>query len=510
MYFKNDVNDQDDGDEIVWEVLVKPILVATFFADMFFVSRSLLEGSLLLLHQILLQTHVRASRSSPFFHAMISACYLSGEKEPAVASEARELDAPAPRAEHKKRAAVIDCSREGGDGKPILQFLRSQGITDDETVCLLQESPDGEAPTRQEVIKAFELLVRGAEEDKSLFLYLRGSCESEGEEGDARKRGVRMRDGSLLTCEDILRHLLAPLPPHAQLTALLDCCDLGLQLKYSWDEGGWQETGREAEKEEVKAEVYALSLQSDKEVRLIGDYPCSCSNWMAESCWEAKSVEDIVRNMNASSSPRLTQTIQVSSSSSRSLLDLSPRKSSRAGSGALLLVTCSLLVLVVGLLLLSSRPALLHPTMRQQLMSWSDEVGRRSRRLVADVMLRIAQMTSASSSSLSSLSSLFSLPSLSSSLPFSPSLLNSLASSIHNVSNDLCSSSSSLARQLVSLLDLEAAEEMKSKMNLKLNMSEMLAMMHVRAFVNPQPLNQSANSTCPASNLQVLKQSDFK
>ncbi|EKX41706.1 hypothetical protein GUITHDRAFT_112120 [Guillardia theta CCMP2712] len=219
--------------------------------------------------------------------------------------------------EKKKRAAVILCSGGGGDSENVLQFLRSQGVEEDETICLLQEGGESEQPTREEVIKAFATLVEGAEEGKPLFLYLQGSCGTQG--GEGKERGVATRNGLALTCRDIMQHLLVPLPPHAQLTALLDCCDLGFKLQYSWEDGGWQEGASEEEKEEVKADVCVLSVQSDEDVKLIGDYPCSSgSSWMVESCREAKSVEDLAKRMIASSALHVTQTVKVSSSSSSS------------------------------------------------------------------------------------------------------------------------------------------------------------------------------------------------
>ncbi|KAK0431415.1 peptidase C14 [Armillaria borealis] len=139
-----------------------------------------------------------------------------------------------------------------------------------------------EIPTKNNIIKAMQWLVKGARPDDSLVFHYSGHGgqirDQNGDEADGYDEVIFPVDGGYIVDDDMHAFMVKPLPPGCRLTALFDCCHSGsaLDLPYVWHdfEGlfrGGSVTRKWIRRKSTQAGV--ISLSSSKDSRISVDTP---------------------------------------------------------------------------------------------------------------------------------------------------------------------------------------------------------------------------------------------
>ncbi|KPV77110.1 uncharacterized protein RHOBADRAFT_34587, partial [Rhodotorula graminis WP1] len=136
------------------------------------------------------------------------------------------------------------------DARNISKFLCERFNYKEDDIVMLLDSPGAapmSIPTRANIIRAMEWLVRDARPNDSLFFHYSGhggqQRATEGDEADGMDENIYPLDhktAGTIVDNDMHRILVTPLPQGCRLTAVFDCCHSGsaLDLPYTYSTKG--------------------------------------------------------------------------------------------------------------------------------------------------------------------------------------------------------------------------------------------------------------------------------
>ncbi|GJN88093.1 hypothetical protein Rhopal_001049-T1 [Rhodotorula paludigena] len=136
------------------------------------------------------------------------------------------------------------------DARNLSKFLCERYGYREEDIVMLMDTPDARGmslPTRDNIIRAMQWLVQGAQPNDSLFFHFSGhggqQRATEGDEEDGNDETIYPLDhktAGIIVDNDMNRILVQPLPRGCRLTAIFDCCHSGsaLDLPYMYSTQG--------------------------------------------------------------------------------------------------------------------------------------------------------------------------------------------------------------------------------------------------------------------------------
>ena len=127
------------------------------------------------------------------------------------------------------------------------ELLLSEGFNPRDIVVLTDDQHDPQyLPTRDNILRACQWLVAGAQQGDILFFHFSGhgsqKVDDSGMEADGYNETICPVDMRQIIDDELWSNLVYPLPSGVRLTAIMDCCHsgTGLDLPFTW-QNGWQE-----------------------------------------------------------------------------------------------------------------------------------------------------------------------------------------------------------------------------------------------------------------------------
>merc|ERR1719221_1691849 len=152
-----------------------------------------------------------------------------------------------PRTSAELRGCINDVHRMSGVLTGMYGFPRDQGsmlvLTDDQNDRRFR-------PTRANILEGMRWLAQGAQPGDVLFFHYSGHGAQQEDPSYAEEDGYDeticpgdFNRAGMIVDDEIFDLIVAPLPPGAKLTAVMDCCHsgTGLDLPFEWKYNNWME-----------------------------------------------------------------------------------------------------------------------------------------------------------------------------------------------------------------------------------------------------------------------------
>jgi hypothetical protein len=127
------------------------------------------------------------------------------------------------------------------------ELLQSEGFQAKDMVILTDDQRQRQfQPTRDNILRACQWLVAGAQRGDVLFFHFSGhgsqKMDDSGMEADGYNETICPVDMRQIIDDELWSNLVYPLPSGVRLTAIMDCCHsgTGLDLPFVWQHG-WRE-----------------------------------------------------------------------------------------------------------------------------------------------------------------------------------------------------------------------------------------------------------------------------
>ncbi|BGP45538.1 Ca(2+)-dependent cysteine protease [Rhodotorula kratochvilovae] len=136
------------------------------------------------------------------------------------------------------------------DARNLSKFLCERFGYKEDDIVMLMDTPGASGmsvPTRDNILRAMQWLVRDAQPNDSLFFHFSGhggqTAATEGDEIDGYDETIYPLDhktAGVIVDNDMHRIMVSPLPQGCRLTAIFDCCHSGsaLDLPYTYSTEG--------------------------------------------------------------------------------------------------------------------------------------------------------------------------------------------------------------------------------------------------------------------------------